>query len=465
MNKYHTIMWLQAENSTVLARDFAAIASHIGLPEQYEINQQKRIDAVIKWLTHEEITRWLLIFDSADDPVIIKEILQRYIPRPCQGHVIITTRSSATGEIIQRKEVDPFSIEESAHFLLRRTKKSPFDANITLAKAIAEELGRLPLALEQAGAYIEEKPCGLAGYLKRYQSTARKKLLRYKGNLTVYPHSPIASTLSLSFEEIQKANSTAIDLLSLFAFLAPDGIPEEFVRNGADALSPNLQAIKEHPDLLDDAIGELSRYSIISRYPETETCSIHRLVQICIIDGMDEDTQQLWIERAVKVVIQTDLNNFTRQNLVRYFLPHAQECLNHIRQWNMKSLDAARLVHLTGENLSHKGEYEQSKRLLQQAHYLYEMNVGSDHLVVAINLSDLAGVNETLGNIPLAETLYLQALSIFERTLAPMSLDICSTLVGLAKCYLNQGKYEQAEYFYKRCLDIANKITEVKDCF
>src|SRR5205823_6552663 len=107
-----------------------------------------------------------------------------------------------------------------------------------------------------------------------------------------------------TFEQVQKASTLAYDLLSLFAFYAPNHIPEELVREGLSVPSSALQGIVEHPKLLEDGMGELKKYSLIRRYPDTETCSIHLLVQTCLKDTMDEEAQQLWAERAIRVIYQ-----------------------------------------------------------------------------------------------------------------------------------------------------------------
>src|SRR5205807_2515211 len=130
--------------------------------------------------------------------------------------------------------------------------------------------------------------------------------------------------LLLSFKEIQKANPTAIDLLYLFAFLAPDDIPEELVSNSAHVLSPALQAIVEHPDLFDDAIGELLKYSLIRRIPDMEICTIHILVQTCVKDAIDEQTRREWAKRAVGAVslAYPDTTDVKLWEQCERYLPH-----------------------------------------------------------------------------------------------------------------------------------------------
>ena len=128
-------------------------------------------------------------------------------------------------EVITRK-MEP---EEGAWFLLRRAKRISPDAALAAAKAadresalaLSQEMGGLPLALDQAGAYIEETNCGLADYLALYQ-THGFELLNSRGELSEEHPDPVAVTWSLSFEKVQAANPAAAELLNLCAFLHSD---------------------------------------------------------------------------------------------------------------------------------------------------------------------------------------------------------------------------------------------------
>ena len=104
--------------------------------------------------------------------------------------------------------------------------RRPAEADQATAKEIAAQLDGLPLALDQAGAYIEETGCGLSGYLDLYRSHALE-LLRRRGALASDHPDPVATTWALSFENIEKANPAAAELLRFCAFLHPDGIPKK----------------------------------------------------------------------------------------------------------------------------------------------------------------------------------------------------------------------------------------------
>src|SRR5439155_9377292 len=93
------------------------------------------------------------------------------------------------------------------------------------AEQIANEVGGLPLALDQAGAFIEETPSTLDEYLRFYQ-TEGARLRKQRGEVAT-DHASVTVTFSLAFNRLEKKNPSAADLLRACVFLAPDAIPEE----------------------------------------------------------------------------------------------------------------------------------------------------------------------------------------------------------------------------------------------
>jgi hypothetical protein len=161
------------------------------------------------------------------------------------GHVLMTTRSQATGAIAQGVELEKMELEEGALFLLRRAKliapDAPLDAapeaDRKPARELTEAVAGLPLALDQAAAYIEETPSTPAKYLKLYR-TEGAALRRRRGSLAT-EHDSVTVTFSLAFAQVERANPAAADLVRACAFLAPDAILEEiFTQCGKELRGP-----------------------------------------------------------------------------------------------------------------------------------------------------------------------------------------------------------------------------------
>jgi hypothetical protein len=267
--------------------------------------------------------------------------------------------------------------EEGTLFLLRRARILEAEDSVDQvssrdqanALAIVQEMDGLPLALDQAGAYIDETGCGLTGYLTRYLQR-RTELLQARGE-DVFDHpEPVATTWSLSFEKVEQANPAATDLLRFCAFLAPDAIPEEIITEGTTELTPVLQSLASDPILLDAAIKALFRYSLIQRDADEKLLSVHRLVQVALKDAMNEEVERAWAERAVRAVNRTfPAVEFETWDRCRRILTHAQACADLISQWDMELPEAASLLYKIGSFLHAHGQDVEAEPFLKRRHH------------------------------------------------------------------------------------------------
>jgi serine/threonine protein kinase len=302
-SEYQFILWVRGDTREKMLSDFAALSTMLNLKEQHEQEQRLVIEAVRTWLRKN--TKWLLIIDNVED----LRLVERLLPSRAQGHILLTTRTQTTGNIAQCIDLGKMTLEEGALFLLRRTKIVTQDATLQdaspadcqKAKAIAEVLDGLPLALDQAGAYIEETGCSLANYLRRYQEGSTK-LLDMRGGFDFDHPASVAATFSSSFEKIEKISPVSAELLCYCAFLHPDAIPEELIINGAAELGPTLQPLATDLILLDATLVILRKFSLVQRNSGTNMLSMHRLVQVVLQDSMSEETQQIWVERTVRAI-------------------------------------------------------------------------------------------------------------------------------------------------------------------
>src|SRR6266700_1741066 len=149
---YRYVLWANAATRETLIADYTMLASRLHLPQQNEPDQGKLAAAVMRWLS--EHSDWLLILDNADD----LDMTCSFLPSNYEGHVLMTTRESATGGLAQGIEVREMDREEGTLMLLRRAKligtETALDAANSQvqegARAIVVEMGGLPLALDQA---------------------------------------------------------------------------------------------------------------------------------------------------------------------------------------------------------------------------------------------------------------------------------------------------------------------------
>jgi hypothetical protein len=357
-DEYQAVLWARAESHEALTSSFVEMASakYLDLPQKDEQDQTIIVQAVKRWL--QENNGWLLILDNADEPKIVRE----FLPTKCDGHILLTTRAQALGGLAQRIEVDTMDQDIGALLLLRRAGLVGHDASldaaapvdITLAREITKELGGLPLALDQAGAYIEETGCRLQDYQQIYQQRRTKLLKERRGLVDDHPE-PVATTWALSFAKVEEKNVAAAELLRFCAFLAPEDIAVEMIAQGASHLGPILEPVASDPYELDQAIEVLRAYSLVQRDP---TLSIHRLVQAVLRDAMGDEETKMWAERAVLAVSEAcPAVEFATWSQWEWYLPHALVCAELVEWGDLMLLEATLLLNETGHYLHNRGRY------------------------------------------------------------------------------------------------------------
>jgi tetratricopeptide (TPR) repeat protein len=454
---YRFVFWTRAATHETLVSDFVTIADLLHLPEKNEQDQNQVIKAVKEWLTtHNE---WLLILDNADDVAMVSDV----VPTSSEGHIVLTSRAQAMGSLAQRIDVESMGMTEGTLFLLRRANVINEDAfldqaseeQLAGAEAIVIEMDFLPLALDQAGAYIDETGCSLSAYLNLYR-THRKELLQRRSQLPTAHPEPVATTWSLSFQKVEQADPAAADLLRLYAFLEPDTIPEELVSEGGTHLSPNLQCVAADLLRLNEAIEELRKFSLVQRNPIAHSLSMHRLVQAVLKDAMAQEIQHQWAERTVRAInaVFPESMKVDTWSRCRRYLPQAQSCAALIEDYALTLDEAARLLNRTASYLRKHALYDLAEPLYQRALHIREQTLGLMHLEVTPLLKNLAGLYSDQGKYVQAESLFLQALCIEEPILGPEDTRVAGTVNNLAGLYLRQGKLTQAEAFYQRALCI-----------
>lgn len=455
---YQAVFWVRADSELGLSTGFVEIARVLNLPEKDAQNPDDTVRAVNLWL--ENNSGWLLIFDNADAP----ELLKGFRPRNAKGHVLLTSRAQVfdTLGIARPLEIDVMAPEEALQFLFTRTGRDDNSAaERKAAEQIAEELGYLPLALEQAGAFGTAKQARFQDYLAGYRKR-RLELLKESGPVTGdYPES-VATTWAINFREVENVSEAASDLLRGSAFLSPDRIPLELIIKAKSELGPALSAaladVDVDPLTLNRVLEPLTRYSFIRLDSDSQTYSIHRLVQEVLRDGIDADTQRLWAERTVGALNRAFPNSeFSNWPLCERSLPHAKAAAKLIKKWNITTQGAARLLNEVANYCYDLGQYADAELLYKRSLAIYEQTLEPDHSELAVSLNNLAFFYHGQGKYSKAEPLYERSLTIYEKTLGPDHSDVALSLNNLAVLYKVQGKYTEAEPLFKRSLTIREK--------
>jgi serine/threonine protein kinase len=459
-SEYQVILWVRGDTREKMLSDIADIAITLNLKEPHEQEQRRAIEAVRTWLRKN--TRWLLIIDNIED----LRLIQTLLPSAGRGHILLTTRTQTTGNIAQCIDLGKMTLEEGTLFLLKRTKKVPQDAalqdastvDLQKAQAIAEVFDGLPLALDQAGSYIEETGCSLSNYLCRYQ-TSRGKLLDMRGGFDFDHPASVTATFSSSFERVEKISPAAVELLRFCAFLHADAIPEELILTGVAELGPALQPLATDPTLLDEVLGILRKFSLVRRHSDTNTLSVHRLVQAVLQDSMSEETQLIWVERTMRAINQAlpDVGEFVMWHLCQRYMLHVQNCVALSEKWKIVALEAARLMEQTGIYLQVQSQLTQAYALFERAANIRTLLADTGPAATVASLTHDFWHYYYQGQYALAERPLEQALKLLQQMpdLDQQSLAVC--LGAFAHLSYQQGKYSQAEDYFLQALTIYEK--------
>ncbi len=267
---------------------------------------------------------WLLIVDNADEledptcPTGVKKICkgpwQRNGTAFKHGHILLTTRRSARDTKTFLKlssddcfELQCFSEEEGALFVMQRTglkEESLYPDAVLLAK----ELGSLPLALEQAAAYISALPipCSFKAYLEKYRAVKLRLLKQQPAtalSIEAQHRLSVHSTWEMNFEFVTKKSPAAATTMRIAAFLASNNIPIDVINPGFPELDQEELREGARCEIDVDAILKvLSSYSFFSVDQKRRVFAVHKLVQEVVRESLTTEARIEILVAATRVL-------------------------------------------------------------------------------------------------------------------------------------------------------------------
>ena len=450
-NHYSLIWWVRSETPESLNADWEALARRMNLVSQEDRLEQSQVIEIVRGAL-EQRTGWLLLFDNAPDP----NAIESYIPRS-PGHVLVTSRYSAWGRLARPLPVRVWEPRESVEFLLKRTGHEDEAA----AGQLAEELGYLPLALEQAAAYVEHAGRSLAGYLGLFRE--RKLALFQNETSGSDEKATVATTWDISFEQARKDSSAAADLLRLYAFLGPDNIPMEVIVQGSEHIPQPLSAALRDPVELDKAIIALRNYSLVEvdePEPDERRLSIHRLVQAVTFDRLSKEERKAWAEAAVGVVnkaFPVEAGDVRSWPLCARLGPHAVQAVKHAQKLQVGMESTARLLNQLGMYSQGRAELDQAKDYFERALAIDEKVYGPEHPNVAIHANNIGAILQAQGDLEGAFEWAQRALAFDEKVYGPEHPNVAIVANNIGQILQAQGDLEGALEWTKRALAIGEQ--------
>ncbi len=442
---YQVAAWLRAEDPDTLAADFAELASALGLPEAKNPDQRDRIEAVRTWLRDER--DWLLVFDNATSP----EAIRPYLPRSAAGHVLVTSRNQAWRGLASTVPVEALVRAEAVEFLLRRTGEQ----DERTASLLAAELGRLPLALEEAAAYMDATGRSMASYLELFRCHHRA-LLSESNPPPDYP-TTLLGAWEISFKRLEEEEPGANALLKLSAFLAPDDIPLKLLRVDPGSLPERLRQVLADEISFDRAIASLRRYSLIKVV--NDTISVHRLVQLVTRERLRTTERDTYARLALQLVETAFPRNGMEGDVhpdSAGLLPHARAALSHRRTDGESARRAARLLGRTATYLSARGLALEARDSMVEYQRIVATMSSEREADLAENCVHYGMVLYALGEAPPALEQFTRALELHERE-GGVDQHVAGDHLNLAFVHRSLGDFATAGQHGERCLAILDR--------
>lgn len=261
--------WVAAEDPAGTAAGLADLATALGISTRAREEDTR----VALWAELDRVPGWVLVFDNADEPAR----LEPYLPTAVHGDVIITSRDQAWRRLARPIPVPSLTRAESVAYVVERSG----DPDAVAASELAELLGDLPLALQQACAYVEQTGMTVPDYVRLYRGRQAEL-------------GAVATTWGLAFDRLRRRSLFAAGMLETMSFLAADAVAVEMLRPLADGDELDVQ----------EAIGELLRLSLVDR--KGPILRVHRLVQDMVRLGLPAGSAVARLDAAARLCLAVE---------------------------------------------------------------------------------------------------------------------------------------------------------------
>ncbi|MEW8702013.1 MAG: toll/interleukin-1 receptor domain-containing protein [Candidatus Thiodiazotropha sp.] len=439
------LWWARGERRQTLIDDLVTLGARLipGLAENPDLEAAAR--ATLDQLAYDGAQDypgakpWLLIYDNVESP----ELIQGLVPQ--QGVcLLITSRWSDWHDYAQELTVDTFPPETAVQFLLARSHNQDIDG----ATHLAEALGYLPLALDQARSYCWRTHLSFEQYRARLPELIKKMPRQAR-----YPE-PVFATFDLALAQASMSEPASEHLMLALSFLAPDAIPMSL----ATALMPE-------DDMREDAISTLADLSLLNYGvldDGTPSINLHRLVQEVARERLDEKHQEV-ISQNLDAVLKfwpggNDGGDPKYWPICRQLLLHALTLLDWFESTEVDLEKIALLQSYVGYYLNAVTRYEESEQLDRQALGIRQRVLGEEHPSTATSYNNLACNLHAQGRYKEAEPLYRQALEIRQRVLGEEHPSTAASYNNVAFNLDAQGHSKEAEPLYRQALEIRQRV-------
>ncbi|KAF3941011.1 hypothetical protein ABW19_dt0200559 [Dactylella cylindrospora] len=492
--------WLKSCDSIVQA---------LRLPEASSSEQEKRMDVLRRWLSAQQ--GWIIVIDDVTPPTV--SALRQTLPQKLGGNLLLCTR-----DISIAKE---FSDQKSCIHLLEMKKSECRELVLKIYNAqevagleelvagINQELGGLPLALEQGIAYATSHYLGLGEYLESLKNNKRGMVRRTVRNPH---HADTITTLDLALESLEPAHVAILDLILV---MRPQALPHGILLDGASALSfedvgdsPNQDQDNQSGDEsawdaeppprargfqrsnwqremrgngsaleqtrleifncitrllesrfeLNEAMTALESSSLIRRGEKGEIW-VHDLFRELLWDRLEQWEREDFARYAGQIISRAfPFPEYETWSVCGSYLPYSIEVANILSEHNIHSADSCELMHRIGVYLWYMGRYDESKGWLERSLTGFEHVLGEDRLWTLAAVHSLGLVLSDQGEFDEALQCFQRVFDVYENVLSKDDERMANLTNNIAAALDKQGQYDEAMRWYGRSLADRQRI-------
>jgi len=430
---YDVIWWVPAEQPVAIPGLLTGLAKRLGIPE---LADQAELLASL-WDELRRRDRWLLIYDNAPGP----RDLAPYRPPGGPGRVLVTSRMPTWDRGTATVRLDVLNRDEAVAFLRRRT-----GSDDTSMAALAEALGDLPLALEQAAAYMDETHTSPARYLALYREHGAE-LLTHGEPLTT--EQTVTTTWQVALDRLSTTTG-AQELLGLCAFLAPDDIPRGLLGEHADVLPQPLHTTIGRPLAYNQAISTLGRFSLAT--VTEDSLEVHRLVQTVVRATLGIEDEKAWATLAIRLLsagFPNPADEPANWRECQRLLPHVLAVAGHGQRLDVELAGWTSLYNRAAHYLWSRGRHQEAVTLLKEILVTRRRVLGDDHPDTLNVMNNLAVSLENLGDLEGANDLQQRLLTARRRVLGTDHPDTLTSMNNLAVTRQKLGDLQGAHDLYE----------------
>ncbi|GIN04854.1 tetratricopeptide repeat protein [Planomonospora venezuelensis] len=435
---YDPVWWIDADSPERVQAGLAglcrALCTGVASAAAAQAPVEEAAAWALAWLAGRD--GWLVVFDNVEEIAHI----QPYLGRLTAGHVLITSRRDTgwreMGAVLRLKVLEP-----SAAVELLRDLVPAAGWDEESAAELAAELGELPLALKQAGAYIAHTPGMSIPRYRHLLRTAPVKVLAAAGAGSGPAEQVVARTWAVTGRRIARADPLAVRLLRLLACYAPDQLPCTVLNGVEDA---DEFAVAE-------ALGVLASYSMITPSVDRQSVSVHRLVQAVILAEMPGGKRSAVRAEAaalLEAALPDDPQRTSSWPAYARLLPHARAVLD-------PDTDAMGMVI---DYLGASGDDSTACTLQHRRLLALSDRLGPEHTSTLFARHDLAYWTERVGNVAAARDMLAELLPVRERVLGAEHPDTLATRNQLANSIGEAGDVTGARDAFAELLPMDERV-------